>query len=146
MRGATLLAEEPGLRTRAVAVVIDAFVAAAAAAGGAELSLSAAQPRRAFLCVARSDLDVGAGADEEAVAAAALATWQNYSALYNNNGSVLLRASHEAAWAALWESGIELTGNVTLAAAANASLYDLLSSVREGWPFSTSPGSLATNG
>jgi trehalose/maltose hydrolase-like predicted phosphorylase len=50
------------------------------------------------------------------------------------------------AWAAREESRIEILGNLGLAQAINASLYYLRSSIRLDWPWSLSPGGLATNG
>ena len=137
--GTTALPEEPGGPLRSVAVVLDAW----AAAGPSALRLTSAAPLQAARAVLRSDLDVAPGAPPAAVAAAALATWQAYAA----EEPAALRASHEAAWAALWAGGgVEIAGNATLAAALNASLYDIVSSLRGDWPWSTSPGGLATGG
>lgn len=52
---------------------------------------------------------------------------------------------HAAAWGALWTAGIEIEGNSTVAAAVNASLYYILSSVDATILWSTSPGGLAKN-
>lgn len=60
------------------------------------------------------------------------------------NGS--LHAEHVAAWATLWESGVEFAGRIDVAQAANASLYAILSSVRPDVQDSLSPGGLASNG
>jgi trehalose/maltose hydrolase-like predicted phosphorylase len=81
-----------------------------------------------------------------------------------------LLSTHIAAWADIWEAGIEVGGRLELAQAINSSLYYLLSAIREGnyetmqnykvgmeprWKrtssfpvqsFSLSPGSLATSG
>jgi len=54
-------------------------------------------------------------------------------------------ARHVAAWGVLWSAGIEVEGNATIAAAVNASLYYILSSVDAAAPWSTSPGGLAKN-
>jgi trehalose/maltose hydrolase-like predicted phosphorylase len=52
-----------------------------------------------------------------------------------------LLAMHTAAWAARWDNGrIEVAGDLSLAQAVNASLYFLRASVRDDWPYGTSPG------
>eukprot|EP01102_Stenamoeba_stenopodia_P020574 TRINITY_DN8083_c0_g2_i2.p1 TRINITY_DN8083_c0_g2~~TRINITY_DN8083_c0_g2_i2.p1 ORF type:complete len:574 (+),score=131.27 TRINITY_DN8083_c0_g2_i2:205-1926(+) len=53
--------------------------------------------------------------------------------------------SHIAGWAALWTSGIEVEGNLALAQAINSSMGYILGSVRSDWPWSLSPGGLASN-
>ncbi len=78
-----------------------------------------------------------------AVAAAAAETWAAYSA----QGSAALLASHTAAWRSLWAGGgVELAGNASFAASVNASLYDIVSSLRADWNWSSSPGGLGTGG
>lgn len=57
-----------------------------------------------------------------------------------------LYEEHAAAWAALWESGFEVTGRPDVAAVVNSSLYYIMSSVREDTVHSLSPGGLASNG
>ena len=57
-----------------------------------------------------------------------------------------VKAEHEAAMAALWASGVELAGNASFAANVNASVYDIVSSLRADWNWSTSPGGIATGG
>jgi trehalose/maltose hydrolase-like predicted phosphorylase len=58
-----------------------------------------------------------------------------------------LRVSHEAAWAARWAEGrVEVGGDASLAQAVNGSLYFILSSAREDWPYGLSPGGLASSG
>ena len=61
-------------------------------------------------------------------------------------GAAALRASHTAAWQEMWENRIEVEGNDTLASAVNASLYFILSSIREDWKYGLSPGGLASGG
>ena len=124
---------------RALAMVLDAWAAAAPRV----LNFSDAAPLLSVRAVLRSDLDVGLNAPVADVAAAAVATWVNYT----QQSPAALRQSHEAAWGGLWASGgVELAGNDSLAAAVNASLYDIVSSLRGDWPWSTSPGGLATGG
>eukprot|EP01120_Amphizonella_sp_Union-15-10_P002412 TRINITY_DN1261_c0_g1_i2.p1 TRINITY_DN1261_c0_g1~~TRINITY_DN1261_c0_g1_i2.p1 ORF type:complete len:703 (-),score=111.97 TRINITY_DN1261_c0_g1_i2:9-2117(-) len=53
--------------------------------------------------------------------------------------------SHSVAWGTIWESGIEISGNLTIAAAVNSSLYSILSSLRDDWDYSISPGGIANN-
>eukprot|EP00028_Trichosphaerium_sp_Am-I-7-wt_P010018 CAMPEP_0168537066 /NCGR_PEP_ID=MMETSP0405-20121227/20057_1 /TAXON_ID=498012 /ORGANISM="Trichosphaerium sp, Strain Am-I-7 wt" /LENGTH=440 /DNA_ID=CAMNT_0008565459 /DNA_START=476 /DNA_END=1798 /DNA_ORIENTATION=+ len=45
----------------------------------------------------------------------------------------------------VWSRGIDIEGNLTLAAAINSSLYDIVSNMRPDWPYSTSPGGIANN-
>ena len=139
--GNTVLPEEPELPVRSVAVVFDMW--ASDASESHTLRLTPTEPQLLLRTVARSDLDVGAS-DVASVASAALDTWATYERIPPTQ----LRAEHEAAWAALWASGgIELQGNTTLAAAVNASLYDILCSVRSDWSWaSLTPGGLGTNG
>eukprot|EP01012_Entosiphon_sulcatum_P003147 TRINITY_DN1089_c0_g1_i2.p1 TRINITY_DN1089_c0_g1~~TRINITY_DN1089_c0_g1_i2.p1 ORF type:complete len:694 (-),score=107.47 TRINITY_DN1089_c0_g1_i2:41-2122(-) len=54
--------------------------------------------------------------------------------------------SHTQAWQDLWRSRIEVGGNSALAAVINSSFYGILSSVRKDQFWSSSPGSLSTNG
>jgi Glycosyl hydrolase family 65 central catalytic domain len=52
---------------------------------------------------------------------------------------------HRERWHALWQaSSIGVEGDAQLAAQINATVYALLLSVRVDWPFSASPGGLAT--
>eukprot|EP01113_Clastostelium_recurvatum_P039091 TRINITY_DN5929_c0_g1_i2.p1 TRINITY_DN5929_c0_g1~~TRINITY_DN5929_c0_g1_i2.p1 ORF type:complete len:711 (+),score=173.12 TRINITY_DN5929_c0_g1_i2:162-2135(+) len=57
-----------------------------------------------------------------------------------------VEAAHKQGWAQLWVSGIEVGGDLHLAQAINSSLYYILSSVRDDWHYSLSPGGLASNG
>ena len=127
-------AEVPGSPTRRVAVAFPAWLAAA---GGA-LNISFAADGDVVLApiVFRSDLDA---ADPTAAAAA---DWTRLAAI----GAAALQSSHELAMAALWDSGgIEIEGNLTIAAAANSSLYYILAALRSDVTYSTCPGGLATN-
>jgi len=58
-------------------------------------------------------------------------------------GADALYSEHTAAWARLWESGVEITGRMDVARVVNSSQYYLLSSLRADAPYSTSPGGLA---
>lgn len=129
-----LSAETPAASPRRVAVAFPAWLAAA---GGAPNVSFAADGDSVFASfVLRSDLDA---ADP---AAAASADWTRVSAL----GADALLTSHAAAWDALWASGgFELEGNLTIAAAANSSMYAILSALRADVNFSTCPGGLSTN-
>lgn len=53
--------------------------------------------------------------------------------------------AHVATWNNLWESGIEISGNDTIASSINASLYYILSAVDGSSHWSVSPGGLAKN-
>lgn len=67
---------------------------------------------------------------------------------YNNYNESLIE-DHIRAWNDIWNgAGIELEGERAqrLQQVTNTSLYWILSSVRQDWPWSLSPGSLASNG
>ena len=127
-------AETPGAPPRRVAMAYPAWLAAAGGAPSATFNSSGDAVFAAI--VLRSDLDA------PDPAAAAASDWVRLTAL----GADALLASHTAAWSTLWESGgIELEGNLTVAAAANSSQYAILSALRAGVNFSTCPGGLSTN-
>eukprot|EP01094_Clydonella_sp_ATCC50884_P024299 TRINITY_DN6053_c0_g1_i6.p1 TRINITY_DN6053_c0_g1~~TRINITY_DN6053_c0_g1_i6.p1 ORF type:complete len:619 (+),score=112.96 TRINITY_DN6053_c0_g1_i6:506-2362(+) len=72
-------------------------------------------------------------------------------ALQDLEGAIAAKHSlfheHQQEWQKIWgEGGFEVGGNVELAAVVNSSMYWLLSSARADWPWSLSPGSLASNG
>jgi hypothetical protein len=136
--GTTLLPEEAGLPLRQLAVVFDAW----AAAGPTTLTFTPSAPLLSVRAVLRSDLDVASAQTPTEVAAAAVATWKSYASQPPDE----LLASHVAAMRSLWTSGIELGGNASFAANVNASLFDIVSSLRADWNWSTSPGGLATGG
>ncbi|EDO39683.1 predicted protein, partial [Nematostella vectensis] len=55
--------------------------------------------------------------------------------------------SHVTAWEKLWGEGrVDMKGNLPLAQAVYGSLYYILSSIRESWPYGLSPGGLASDG
>ena len=59
----------------------------------------------------------------------------------------LLRLFHTKAWHALTAAGhVEVEGDLELAQVVNSSLYSILSSTREDFPYGLSPGSLANDG
>jgi hypothetical protein len=131
---AALAAETPGAPPRRVAMAYPAWLAAAGGAPSATFAASGDVLLAAI--VLRSDLDA------QDPAAAAAEDWQRLTAL----GADALLASHTAAWGELWDSGgLELAGNLTVAAAANSSLYAILSALRADVNFSTCPGGLSTN-
>ncbi len=112
--GTTLVSEEDELPLRQIAVVFDAWAAAAPTM----LSFTPAAPQLSLRAVLRSDLDVAGAKTPQDVAAAAQSTW----AAYASQDPAALFASHQAAMAQLWASGVELQGNGSFAAALNASL------------------------
>lgn len=69
------------------------------------------------------------------------------SGRFNISGipSSLLLDQHIDAWSELWMAGMEVSGDKALSRAINSSLYYILSSIREDWPYSLSPGSLSSN-
>eukprot|EP01126_Amoeba_proteus_P038187 TRINITY_DN3972_c0_g1_i6.p1 TRINITY_DN3972_c0_g1~~TRINITY_DN3972_c0_g1_i6.p1 ORF type:complete len:488 (+),score=70.62 TRINITY_DN3972_c0_g1_i6:811-2274(+) len=54
--------------------------------------------------------------------------------------------SHADLWKNLSDPGVHVTGNLELSQAINSSNYYILSSVRDDWHWSLSPGGLASNG
>jgi trehalose/maltose hydrolase-like predicted phosphorylase len=52
---------------------------------------------------------------------------------------------HVQEWNRVWTSGVEVKGDMYLARSLNSSLYYLISSIRDDWDYSLSPGSLASN-
>ncbi len=53
-----------------------------------------------------------------------------------------LTTSHASGWARLWQSDLQIGGNVTATASLRSSAYYILSSVRDDWAFGSSPGGL----
>ena len=139
-KGTTRVPEEIDLPLRMIALVFDSWPMQ----GGepvTELIFTPSVDTLSVRAVLRSDLDVQGATSPDDVAAAALTTWNEYTAF----GSDLLLQSHIDAWSTLWASGgVELAGNSTFAATVNASLYDIISSLRSDWNYSTSPGGLGT--
>jgi hypothetical protein len=139
-KGTTLIPEEEGLPLRQVALVFDSWPIQQGETI-TELVFSPETDILSLRAVLRSDLDVLGATSPDDVATAALSTWTEYTSF----GSDLLLQSHMDAWSNLWESGgVELTGNASFAATVNASLYDIISSLRSDWNYSTSPGGIAT--
>lgn len=68
-----------------------------------------------------------------------------FLALHSSLSWEKLLELHQEGWRALWQSGIEVAGNNTVASAVNASLYYILSSVDAKSPWSISPGGLPKN-
>ena len=94
-----------------------------------------------WLAVARSSIEDELAGQNPAHVAAATSMLMQVRAV----PATKLAAEHSAAWATLWQSGIAVTGNLTVARAVNASLYYILSSIRDDFPLGLSPGGLATN-
>jgi trehalose/maltose hydrolase-like predicted phosphorylase len=56
-----------------------------------------------------------------------------------------LKSEHILEWSRVWSSGLEVQGDLHLARALNSSLYYILSSIRDDWDYSLSPGSLSSD-
>ena len=54
-----------------------------------------------------------------------------------------LKEQHIDAWDKMFQSGIDIQGNATVAKTVNSSLSYILSAIREDQPFGLSPGGLA---
>ena len=144
--GTTSFAEQKNGPVRSLAVAFSSI----AASSTQQLRFDSTRPVTSVFGVHRSDLDVqptgGTAASPQQVAAAAAATFREYTA-DGRNASATLFASHTAEMKRLWASGgVELEGNSSFAATVNASLYDLVSSLRADWNWSASPGGLGTGG
>ena len=88
-----------------------------------------------FVAAAHSDLEGMTAAELAPAAAKTLAAAKAI-------GDGLL-PEHVEGWGRIWRSGIEITGNITVARAVNASLYYIHSALREDFPHGLSPGGLA---
>ncbi len=88
-----------------------------------------------FITAFRTSLDVPSGS----IASAAAAEYFQGMALASAD---TLYSSHVSGWSALWTSGVEIEGRRDIARAINASLYAILSSVRDDWAYGLAPGGL----
>jgi trehalose/maltose hydrolase-like predicted phosphorylase len=86
-----------------------------------------------FISATRTSLD------SEQVESAATEDYTSASLMAQQN---TLYSSHVEGWNAVWESGIEIGGRPDVSTAVNASLYSILSSVRDDWPYGLAPGGL----
>jgi hypothetical protein len=82
-----------------------------------------------------------AAADDDVVAAAR----RDYAAAMGASADGLWR-SHVAEWARIWRSGLEIGGRRDAALVLNSSLYTVLSSLRDDYPFSCCGTGLYSNG
>eukprot|EP00051_Salpingoeca_urceolata_P014845 m.189431 g.189431 ORF g.189431 m.189431 type:complete len:834 (-) comp18207_c0_seq1:34-2535(-) len=96
-----------------------------------------------FLAVFHSSLEPILGADAGDNAGSPVAAAVQDLATFSNMSAETLMSDHVSAWANLWQGGIEIGGNTTVAATVNSSLYYILSAIRADWPYGTSPGGLA---
>jgi hypothetical protein len=137
--GTNLHPEEPWLNTTTVGIAMDAW-----ATNCTQWVFTPQAPvlsaRVAIFTDVAGDDAVAPGA---APADSAASAWANVSAV----DAEALLGTHVGAWATLWASGgVEVAGNSSFAAILNGSLYDIVSSLRQDWVFSTSPGGLGTGG
>lgn len=65
--------------------------------------------------------------------------------LVSGNNASQLFVDHMLAISELNQGGIEIAGDLALAQAINSSYYYILSSIRDDWDYSLSPGSLSSN-
>ncbi|KAL0484176.1 acid trehalase-like protein [Acrasis kona] len=56
-----------------------------------------------------------------------------------------LHQHHTSEWDSIWESGLDIEGDINTARVLNSSQYYILSSIRSDWSFSLTPGGLASN-
>eukprot|EP01116_Phalansterium_solitarium_P016178 TRINITY_DN3701_c0_g1_i1.p1 TRINITY_DN3701_c0_g1~~TRINITY_DN3701_c0_g1_i1.p1 ORF type:complete len:702 (-),score=253.28 TRINITY_DN3701_c0_g1_i1:809-2914(-) len=125
--GATDQAETNDSTTTTVAVVTSNIPASIALPNGTTTYY--------FLTTFRTSLD------SQDPVSDAVADYENAAAQQTQ-----LLDAHIAAWLQVWSARMEVTGDLALAQAINSSLYYILSSVRPDWPYSLSPGGLASNG
>lgn len=111
----------------------------------ASVQVASSQAFRTFRFVTayRTSLDVSSPASAspqevtEAVRTAALADASKA------NTATSLYSTHTAGWAELWAtSSVHIEGRLDVAQAVNASLFAVLSSVRDDWPYGLAPGGL----
>jgi trehalose/maltose hydrolase-like predicted phosphorylase len=88
----------------------------------------------AYNIIAISDLEEGSDVET------ANTLWFSISKQQN------LFEQHVQEWSRVWTSGIEVKGDLYLAQSLNSSLYYIISSIRDDWDYSLSPGSLSSNG
>jgi hypothetical protein len=139
--GTNVEPEEPGLPLTAFAIAWDAWAAVLPPSPTpAWLNFTPSAPVLSVRAAIFTNITGDDGAADPT--AAAVSAWQSLAGV---SPSALFQ-QHADAWGLLWQSGVEIEGNATMAAAVNVSLYDILSSLRADWPWDTSPGGLATNG
>lgn len=101
-----------------------------------KLSLITGGPTQRFLAAAHSDL-------EEGVNVRRLAAGASRTLAAANVDADSLLEEHISGWQRIWESGIEVEGNMSVAKAVNASLYYIRSAIRADFAHGISPGGLA---
>ena len=70
---------------------------------------------------------------------------KDYNTLFGY-GAKNLTEHHRNTWSSIWSSGgIEIMDNINLAQKVNATLFAILSAVREDWNYGMSPGGISTN-
>jgi protein-glucosylgalactosylhydroxylysine glucosidase len=89
-----------------------------------------------FVSALRSSLDV---AQRDRVDEVAVTDYKYATGLVSRGA---LYPQHVQAWAQVWESGIEVRGRPDVATAVNASMFAILSSVRDDWAYGLAPGGL----
>ena len=155
--GTTRIAETPD-----VAPITIAVLTSRDPPNGNRLSVARSGFTYALLTVIKTSLEVPvASRSDDAVLTSSSESWQrtrqltidlvraahaDYAAATLLASDGVLHATHVAAWAGIWRSGVEITGRRDVAATANASLYSLVSFARADWPFGSSPGGLSTGG
>jgi protein-glucosylgalactosylhydroxylysine glucosidase len=107
----------------------------------------------AFKTVANTTLEVppvsGSGQQQQPsrndVVTAAAVAFGRYAAMESR----ALLALHESAWEEIWKAGVSVEAapkaNNSVAVAINASLYYILTAVRDDWQYGISPGGIANN-
>ena len=103
-----------------------------------------------FYFVIRTDILFDKRLGNELPWEAALREYNEYTAIHKEEQKAFdyskLMKQHIDEWKVIWESGgIEIENNIELSKVVNSSIFWILSSTRDDWPWSLSPGSLATN-
>lgn len=93
----------------------------------------------AFIAAIRTSLDVPPG---RSVGSAAIEDYTAGRGLFSSN---TLSSTHIAGWADIWSSGVEVKGRPDVSVAVNTSLFAILSSVRDDWPYGLAPGGLSNS-
>jgi trehalose/maltose hydrolase-like predicted phosphorylase len=101
------------------------------------LTLSAAAPQRALVAAFATSLEPSLSGQQTTIETAKA----RYDAV-SQQTIAELSSSHALGWASLWESDLQIGGNVSATASLRSSLYYILSSVRDDWAYGSSPGGL----
>lgn len=114
-------------------------VAIHATALSSSFTLSSRAPEHALVAAFATTLEPGIASKTHAIQSAKM----RYDEA-SQQGVSELTTSHASGWAQLWQSDLQIGGNVSATASLRSSAYYILSSVRDDWAYGSSPGGLAS--